>query len=123
MLPKWFTSHNICAGWPGEGISACHGDSGGPLARFIDIGSPHYVQIGTTKLLENDICFWMSVHTKMLLGGWVKSVQILHHEHLKRFPIHYIRHIKIIILMTTFENKKALAFSFLCLGFKTAKLF
>jgi hypothetical protein len=46
MLPKWFLGHIICAGWPGEAAGACHGDSGGPLARFSVSSYPHFIQIG-----------------------------------------------------------------------------
>ncbi len=46
MLPNWFVSHIICAGWPGEGDGACRGDSGGPLAQFKETPYPHFIQIG-----------------------------------------------------------------------------
>ena len=46
MLPHWFISSTICAGMPGEGDGACHGDSGGPLAKFTDNPHPHFNQIG-----------------------------------------------------------------------------
>ncbi len=52
MLPKWFLDHIICAGWPGEAVGACNGDSGGPLARFSASNYPHFIQIGIKNICK-----------------------------------------------------------------------
>ena len=59
MLPKWFLSHIICAGRPGESDGACHGDSGGPLTQFTESPSPRYQQVGNTTEhgSETDLSF------------------------------------------------------------------
>ena len=48
MLPKWFQGNIFCAGLPIQNYSACHGDSGGPLTKFMDMENAHYEQIGKT---------------------------------------------------------------------------
>jgi hypothetical protein len=52
MLPDGFISQIMCAGWPGERFSACHGDSGGPLAKFIH---PYFQQLGNNKYTFNSL--------------------------------------------------------------------
>ena len=51
MLPKWFQGNIFCAGLPIQNYSACHGDSGGPLIKFMDMEHAHYEQIGKTFFL------------------------------------------------------------------------
>ncbi len=46
MLPNWFLDHIFCAGLPNEADGPCHGDSGGPLAKFVDTAYPHFIQLG-----------------------------------------------------------------------------
>ncbi len=46
MLPNGFLDHIFCAGLPSEADGACHGDSGGPLAKFSNSIHPHFIQIG-----------------------------------------------------------------------------
>ena len=46
QLPQLFQNHLICAGSPTDSLSACHGDSGGPLMAKNHFTS-QWVQIAT----------------------------------------------------------------------------
>ncbi len=75
MFPQWFKSHIICAGLPGERDGTCHGDSGGPLAQFIDNEEPHYVQFGKFFLdLETNKLMHIKTFFKPILSTILSKV-------------------------------------------------
>jgi hypothetical protein len=45
MIPYWYLSNVICGGWHGENVGSCLGDSGGPLAKFVESPYPHFIQL------------------------------------------------------------------------------
>ncbi len=66
MLPNWFLDHIFCAGLPSEADGPCHGDSGGPLAKFADTTYPHFIQIGKYFIIFYVFCCYIFNQPKVL---------------------------------------------------------